>query len=61
MNNSNNPYLEKHPGGILHNSQDKISNAQQSWLKEYSKYQISKHGILEGPKKETMPAKKVSF
>lgn len=49
MNNSNNPYLEKHPGGILHNSQDKINNAQQSWLKEYSKYQISKHGILEGP------------
>lgn len=62
MNNSNNPHLEKHPGGgILQNSQDKIYNAQQSWLKEYSKYQISKHGILEGSNKDSNHNKKVSF
>ena len=36
--NSNNPILEKHPG-ILHiKTDDKINNAQQYWMREYSKY-----------------------
>ena len=42
--NSNNPILEKHPGILLtaKTADDKISNAQQYWMREYSKYQLSK-------------------
>ena len=42
--NSNNPILEKHPGILLtaKTADDKISNAQQYWMREYSKYQVSK-------------------
>ena len=42
--NSNNPILEKHPGILLtaKNADDKLNNAQQYWMREYSKYHVSK-------------------